>query len=525
MTQETDQLSSLHQWWNSISFEGKNDYQLNEKGELVLAAKNGHKERVVGTLQTENADVIFRTLTAKFSELEARLKELQHEWNTADDKLKLHSRVERLADNIYNSHAVGNYAPVMALMDQWKQELANLTKANSDAKQKITTEAEALAAGEDWKGITQQLRDLAEQFKKLPAGDKHHTDTLWQRFENARNRFYERKRLNQEEMEKDMLGNLDLKMEIVEKAEANAASENWKETTELFKQLMEQWKSIGRISQEKNDDLWNRLIAAKNVFYEKKLVHFETIQQEQEINYNLKLALVERAEALKDSTEWQKTIQAFADIMEEWKKAGKVPLDKADELWKRLNDAKDVFFNNKRLHSTEVKRSLDENYEKKLALVIRAEELKNSTRWREATEEINTLMDEWKKIGPVPREHNNTTWERFITARKSFFERKDADRERRKQYAEQQQDQRMADAKHFVTTLQNELVEEEENLADFRNSIQNITPGKKTDELRAHLTKLIAETEKKITIKKEKLERAQKQLEEKEQKNDTPESN
>ena len=91
MTQETDQLSSLHQWWNNISFDGKEDYQLSEKGELILIAKNGHKERVVGTLQAENADVIFRTLTEKFTELEARVKELQNDWNTVDDKLKLHS--------------------------------------------------------------------------------------------------------------------------------------------------------------------------------------------------------------------------------------------------------------------------------------------------------------------------------------------------------------------------------------------------------------------------------------------------
>ena len=119
MAQETDQLSSLHQWWNNISFEGKDDYQLSDKGELILTAKNGHKERIVGTLQAENADVIFRTLAEKFAELESRVKELQNDWNAVDDKLKLYSRVERLADSIHHSHAIGNYRPVLALLDQW----------------------------------------------------------------------------------------------------------------------------------------------------------------------------------------------------------------------------------------------------------------------------------------------------------------------------------------------------------------------------------------------------------------------
>ena len=75
----------------------------------------------------------------------------------------------------------------------------------------------------------------------------------------------------------------------------------------------------------------------------------------------------------------------------------------------------------------------EENYAQKLALLKRAEMLQDSTQWREATEELNELMTEWKKIGPVPRKHSNEIWERFIGARKKFFERKDANREKRKQ--------------------------------------------------------------------------------------------
>src|ERR1043165_6293669 len=129
--------------------------------------------------------------------------------------------------------------------------------------------------------------------------------------EEARNKFHERKRQYQEEQEKDMLQNLDLKLELVEKAEQHTNSENWKETTEIYKQLMEQWKATGHTMHDKNEELWKRFSDAKNNFFDRKKAHGERIHTEQESNYTAKLALVEKAEALKDSTEWNNTVQAY----------------------------------------------------------------------------------------------------------------------------------------------------------------------------------------------------------------------
>jgi len=217
------------------------------------------------------------------------------------------------------------------------------------------------------------------------------------------------------------------------------------------------------------------------------------------------VALVERAEALKDSKDWTKTSNAYAEIRDEWKKTGRVPTDKADELWGRLNAAKEVFFNNKRQFTETKKVELEDNYAQKLALVKRAEALKNSTQWRETTDEINELMTEWKSIGPVPREHSKKLWEQFIEARKFFFARKDADREKRKQKAEKQIARKQQKTEEFLVRLQNELKEEQEKLEDFKTALQNVTPGNKEEELRAHLHKLIHQCETKIKHKEQKI--------------------
>jgi hypothetical protein len=128
------------------------------------------------------------------------------------------------------------------------------------------------------------------------------------------------------------------------------------------------------------------------------------------------------------------------------------------------------------------------------------------------------LLDEWKKIGPIPREYGDKLWEQFNAARKYFFERKDASRERRKRHMESQKEVRVQHVKNIPHQLQHEIKEEEEKLADFRNGLQNITPGKKAEELRAHLETLIADGAAKLKRLREKLEAAKAEVEAMEQK-------
>ena len=146
----------------------------------------------------------------------------------------------------------------------------------------------------------------------------------------------------------------------------------------------------------------------------------------------------------------------------------------------------------------------DSNYEQKSALLQRAEQIKNSSRWGDVTAEMNELLDEWKKIGPIAREHGNKMWEEFIGARKYFFARKDANRDERKQYYTEQKVVRAEQAKGMVLQLQDEIKEEEEKLVDFRSALENVTPGKKAAELKAHLEKLIADSTKQIKRLQEK---------------------
>lgn len=515
MNSDVTAVDALKTWWDNADFNGKEFCEVKENGDLVLKKTESHKERTIGTLTPENAAMVTRALLEKFPEVEARVDEVAAEWNASEDRVKLIGKVSRLKEYLLHTSAIGDFNRLLEKVTGWEQTLHELVQNNYKVKLELIEKAEKLSEeNEHWKETTQELKEMVEQWKNLGYVEKERNDALWARMEAARNKFFERKRQHHEDQEKEMLQNLDLKMEIVENAEKYAASEDWKEATEYFRQLMDQWKAVGRTIPEKNEELWNRFILAQNYFFERKRAHFEAIKLEQEANYALKVAIIEKAEAIKDSTDWSKTAQAYAGLMDEWKSVGRVPIEKADELWNQFNEAKEVFFSNRRQHQEVLRITLEDNYAQKLGLLKRAEELKHSNQWREATEEINELMNEWKKIGPVPREHMNTVWEQFITARKFFFERKDADRERRKQQVEKQFEHVFSKTENFLHQLKTELKEEEERLADFRNALDNVTPGNKEEELRNHLNKLIAQCEVKIKHKQTKMEEVQVQLEE-----------
>ncbi|OSZ82247.1 hypothetical protein CAP35_02970 [Chitinophagaceae bacterium IBVUCB1] len=499
-------------WWGNTRFTGKENYNLTQDGQLMQNAIGSLKERVISTLQADTAEITLKALKDKFGEVENKFKELAAEWDATADKLKLAGKVERMKDYLQHTAAVGAIQSFVTSLSDYEDAIKALVEENHNLKAALAKEAEAFATSNTWKETTQAFKDLADKWKQIGYVDKQRNDDLWAKIETAKNTFYERKRQNHEDVNKELLQNLDLKMEMVEKAEKLAASSDWKETTEAFHNLMDEWKKTGRTIHDKNEELWHRFITAKNTFFDKKKAHFDNIQQEQETNLLAKIALAEKAEALKDSTEWTPTAQAFTALMDEWKKIGRVPQDKADEVWNRFIGAKEHFFNAKKHHTETLKVTLQDNYAQKLALVKRAEQLQHSNQWREATDEMVELMDEWKKIGPVPREHNEPIWEQFSKARKKFFERKDANREQRKQIAEKNKAQRIERAHSFVKQLEEEIKDEKERLEDFKNSIQNITPGRKAEELRQHLEKLIAQTESKIQHKLTKLEDAKKQI-------------
>ncbi|HET9227534.1 MAG TPA: DUF349 domain-containing protein [Thermoanaerobaculia bacterium] len=218
--------------------------------------------------------------------------------------------------------------------------------------------------------------------------------------------------------------NLRRKEEVVSRMEALADSTDWKQTAEVIKSLQAEWKALGAVPRERNDELWQRFRGAGNRFFERRKEHYETQEREHRENLRKKEELCVRAEEVSASDDWKATADALKALQAEWKTIGAVPKEHNEAIWERFRKANDAFFERRQAHFSQADTDLQENLRRKEELVARAEELGDSNDWRVTAESFKALQAEWKAIGPVPKEQNEGIWERFRGAADRFFTRR-----------------------------------------------------------------------------------------------------
>ena len=218
--------------------------------------------------------------------------------------------------------------------------------------------------------------------------------------------------------------NLRRKEAVVVRMEELAESSEWKQSAEAIKGLQAEWKTLGAVPRERNEELWQRFRGAGNRFFERRKEHYEAQEREHRENLQRKEELCVRAEELSGSTDWKSTGDGLKALQAEWKAIGPVPKEHNEAVWERFRKANDAFFERRQAHFSQEGKDLQENLQRKEELCVRAEELAESTDWRATAEAFKKLQLEWKAIGPVPKEQSEAIWERFRGAADRFFARR-----------------------------------------------------------------------------------------------------
>jgi hypothetical protein len=206
-------------------------------------------------------------------------------------------------------------------------------------------------------------------------------------------------------------------------AEGGPTPEHIEKAAHELHEIQERWKQVAEAPRAQAQALWHRYRQAADPIQAKAREHFAQRAEERNINLQQKLALVARAEALADSTDWIKTADELKKLQAEWQQIGAVPRNETKTVWKRFRDACDRFFTRRNADLAERKEAWAANLAKKEALCARAEELATSREWEKGAAEIRRLQAEWKTIGPVRRNKSEAVWNRFRAACDTFFER------------------------------------------------------------------------------------------------------
>jgi hypothetical protein len=476
-----------------------------EDNQVVLHATKWFDKRIVTSIDEKNKEATLGFLQDKFADItqETMLLKADYINAVADDKVKLAGKINRHRTYLSTVKAIGDYAVLFTTLDEMEGEIKKVVDANIAKRQELLATAKSLATTEsDWKNSTEKIGEIAKELKAMPLVPDPRIEEIKQQFDALRDEFFSKKKGHYEGQEQIMLDNLAHKIELCEKAEVLAVSTEWKKTTEEINTLNEDWKKIGHIPRHRSDELWMRFNAAKDLFFNKKREHFETMKVGQEGALVIKLELIEKAVALKDSRDWKKTSDAYEQLLKEWKASGRVNSEQNDEVWAKFNEPRNFFYDAKNTYYNSVKLNLEDNFSKKAIIVTRAEEIAEdvNVEWESATAEMMEMTEDWKKIGRVAKEHGDELWERFLKAKRTFFDRKDAERERRRSEGGNALGEKVNRNKSYSGKLERELDLEREIMADFQNRLKNIVPGVRSFETQERYESIIAEAQKKVAF-------------------------
>ena len=309
--------------------------------------------------------------------------------------------------------------------DLEKQKLENLAK-----KQAILDELkEIIASDESLKKTYDDFRVLQDRWKEIGPVPATENSNLWNNYHFLVEKFFDKVRIGRELRDLDMKKNLDSKIELCEKAEELLDEKSITKAFKALQKLHEDWKEIGPVPQDKKDEIWERFKAATDKINAIRREHYSKLEEEQSGNLEAKKALCEKAEELiaedyASVNAWQKKSTELSEIFGVWKTVGPASKKDNEEIWARFRAAMDTFFAKKKEFFASLKDHQTENLERKTQLCIEAEALMDSTDWKNATEQMKKLQEEWKTIGPVPKRHTDKIWKRFRAACDTFFTRK-----------------------------------------------------------------------------------------------------
>ncbi len=290
-------------------------------------------------------------------------------------------------------------------------------KKNLELKTKLCEAAERLASEKDVISAFHQLQELHQQYKEIGPVAKELREEIWARFKDASTIVNKRHQQYFDEMRGQEEENLTKKTALCEQVETILAEENkgpgdWEKHSRQIIGIQAEWKTIGFAPQKMNVKIFERFRTACDQFFTEKATFFKAMKERYSENIEKKKILVEKAQALADSTDWKSTGDKLIALQKEWKTIGMVPKKRGDLLWNDFLTACNHFFEARNQANAGTRGEEYTNLEKKRGIIVKLKELT-----QEATENVEemlqTLTDEYNKIGHVPYKEKDKLYQEY----------------------------------------------------------------------------------------------------------------
>jgi Domain of Unknown Function (DUF349) len=311
----------------------------------TVYVRTAEGERVVGSWQAGSPDEALAFFERKFAALETEVSLLEQRMATTDlSAAHAEATINRLLAAVADAHAVGDLdglrsrlEAMTGLVDHRREEhKAAREQARTEAletKERIVAEAERIAAeATHWKVSGERMRQLLEEWKAAPRGDRATETALWKRLSAARNAFTKRRKAYFASLEEEREGARARKEKLCVEAEALTSSTDWGPTASAFRELMRSWKEAGRADRAAEEELWSRFKTAQDSFFQARAQVLHARDTELREHANVKTRLLAEAEKLVPVTDPRAARATLRSIEERWEQAGPVPREAHERL-------------------------------------------------------------------------------------------------------------------------------------------------------------------------------------------------
>ncbi|MBC5991693.1 DUF349 domain-containing protein [Pontibacter cellulosilyticus] len=429
--------------------------------DLKSAEESESSERITEAFTAANTDVVDveaeNTSQATSTEEPSTTvtSEAENEPSTASEEKQPQEHHEGEEDEDEEDHT--DYSQLS--IDELRQQLTSLLKSGDAAKRHKTVIE--IHKQYDSKFQTERSEAL-EKFKQEGGTEDdfdYHTSPEHQNVEALFTSYRDARYAQRQNVEEQRQRNLDRKRELLTQLRALVESAETKNSNEEVKRIQQEWKSLGQVPAGSAQELWDSYHALLDIFYNNRSIFYELKELDRKRNLDAKMQLIDRAEALASETSVNKALQELRHLHEEWKNIGPVPNDQRDPIWDRFIKASEKVHEKRRAYQENRREIETANLDKKRSILERLQQYQNFNtdrinEWRDKTDEIQKLKEEWDAAGLVPKEHAEEVNKSFWGNYKAFFQHKN-------QFFKGLDEQKMQNLR-----LKTELCEEAENLKD-----------------------------------------------------------
>ncbi|CAM4036879.1 MULTISPECIES: DUF349 domain-containing protein [Flavobacterium] len=312
-------------------------------------------------------------------------------------------------------------------------QLQKNLKSNLGSRNEIIEELKLLVDGTEENlsisDMFKRLNDIRDKWKAAGAIPRDKYNIVWNNFHFHIERFYDLMHLDKEARDQDLKNNLELKQAIIEKAKTLLDETDIMKAFRELQLLHRVWKEeIGPVDREYREAIWNEFSEITKQIHDRREVYFGQAKEREVENLTKKKEIIAQIvtlgeEKIHSHNGWQSQIKKMEALRESFFKAGKVPVEVTEQTWTAFKTVVRAFNANKNAFYKDIKHEQQENLNKKLALVEKAQSLKENEDFNATTPVMKKIQDDWKKIGHVPRKYSDKIWKDFKDACNHYFDR------------------------------------------------------------------------------------------------------